>query len=63
MSKTFEVKGNLNEDIRTLLTLELGVIQSMVLNENKAEITVFDARKDIKQIFEKFGLEIIEEIE
>jgi len=59
MSKTFEVKGNLTEDVRTLLALELGAIQSRAFNNAEAEITVFENRDDVKEVFRKHGLEII----
>ena len=59
MSKTFEVEGNLDGNIRTLLTMELGAIQSKPINNSEFKITVFEARDDIEEVFNKHGLRII----
>jgi hypothetical protein len=59
MSKTYKVEGNLDGDIRTYLTLELGFIGSKKVDEFFL-ITVFNVRDDIETVFEKYGLKVIE---
>lgn len=63
MAKTFKIEGNLDENARTSITLELGIIESREIGNNLFMLTIFDAREGFHHILEKFGLRVIGVIE
>lgn len=64
MHRAFNIEGDLNSSIRTLLVLELdSIIESTKIDNNLFTITIFDAREGFEEILRKFGLKIVEKID
>lgn len=63
MQQTFKIEGSMDADTRSLLTLQIGAIESRKIGDDLFILTIFNAREGFYNILEEFGFRIIEEAE